>query len=350
MKFQCRITVALAALSLLFGASVMAKEKPVLEPKTQAFLNDLQAKGVKPINKMSYEEARQNLIDLQSKNVSLPAADVEDRDLKTGENETLSVRIYRPQGVKGDLPVVMYFHGGGWVLGSEKTHERLLRDLASKSRLAFVLVKYKLAPEGQFPLLTEQAYAATKYIAEHGASLHLDGTHLAVAGDSAGGNMATVVTLLAKQRKAPQIRYQALFYPVTDASFDTPSYKVYGQGPWLTKAEMQWFWNAYAPKKADRQRITASPLRATEQDLAGLPPALIITAENDVLRDEGEAYADKLTSAGVPVVAVRMQQTIHDFMMLNALADTPAAKNAVWLAATNLTAALTDHPLQLSQR
>ncbi len=234
----------------------------------------------------------------------------------------------------------MYFHGGGWILGSKDTHDRLLRDLTNGAQAAFVFVNYTPSPEAQFPVPIEQDYAATKYIAEHGKEFGLDTSRLAVAGDSVGGNMVAVVTQLAKERKGPAIRYQVLLYPVTDAGMNTASYSEFANGPWLTKPAMEWFWDAYAPKKEDRKKTTASPLSATTEQLKGLPPALVIVDENDVLRDEGEAYARRLIEAGVDVTAVRMLATHHDFAMLNALAHTPACKAAIQLASEKLSAAL----------
>ena len=234
----------------------------------------------------------------------------------------------------------MYFHGGGWVLGSKRTHERLLRDLVHATQAAFVFVNYTPSPEAQFPVPIEQAYAATRYVAEHGKEFGLDAGRLAVIGDSVGGNMTAAVTLLAKERKGPPIVFQVLLYPVTDAKLTSRSYQEFADGPWLTKASMGWFWDAYAPNTEDRNKSTASPLAATPEQLKGLPPALIVVDENDVLRDEGEAYARKLTQAGVDVTAVRMLATIHDFAMLNALADTPAARTAIQLASRRLAEAL----------
>ena len=315
---------------------MITKHRPyVLEPKTQAFVDALRAQGSKPIHELSYGEAREVLEDAQAGTTTLPA-EVEETVLPIGPTGEVAVRIYRPKGTQGPLPVVMYFHGGGWVLGSKHTHDRLLRDLANGSHAAFVFVSYTPAPEAQFPVPIEQAYAATAYIAEHGEDLDLDTSRLAVAGDSVGGNMVAVVTQLAKRRKGPAIRYQVLFYPVTDSSFSQDSYEEFADGPWLTRAAMEWFWDAYAPNKEDRRKITATPLSATLDQLEGLPPALVIVDENDVLRDEGEAYARKLMKAGVDVTAVRFLATHHDFVMLNALADTPAAKAAIQLASDKL--------------
>jgi acetyl esterase len=307
----------------------------VLEPKTQAFVDALSAQGGKPIYELSYGEARKVLEEAQAGATALPA-DVEDKVLPIGPTGEVSVRIYRPKGAKGPLPVVMYFHGGGWVLGSKHTHDRLLRDLVNGTHAAFVFVSYTPSPEAQFPVPIEQAYAATKYIAEHGKNFDLDTSRLAMAGDSVGGNMVAVVTQLAKERKGPTIRYQVLFYPVTDSSLSQKSYEEFANGPWLTRAAMEWFWDAYAPNKRDRRKTTAAPLSAARKQLEGLPPALVIVDENDVLRDEGEAYARRLMEAGVDVAAVRFLATHHDFVMLNALADTPPAKAAIRLASDKL--------------
>jgi acetyl esterase len=311
-----------------------------LESKTQAFINTLNAQGGKPLYELSYADARKVLEDAQAVPVTKLPADIEDKVLPVGPGGETSVRIYRPQGAKGLLPVVMYFHGGGWVLGSKNTHDRLLRDLTNEANAAFVFVNYTPSPEAQFPVPIEQDYAATKYIAEHGKELGLDASRLAVAGDSVGGNMVAVVTQLSKERNGPTIRYQVLFYPVTDASLSQKSYEEFADGPWLTAAAMRWFWDAYAPNSEDRRKVTASPLSASVEQLRGLPPALIIVDENDILRDEGEAYARKLIEADVEVSAVRVLATFHDFALLNALAETPATKLAIQLASQKLAEAL----------
>ena len=315
----------------------MNNPKIVLEAKTQAFIDALEAKGGKPIYELSYADARKMVEDAQaSVNVNKLPADLEDKAFPVGPTGQTSVTIYRPKGAKGTLPVVMYFHGGGWILGSKNTHDRLLRDLVNKTNAAFVFVNYTPSPEAQFPVPIEQAFAATKYVSEHGDELGFDTTRLAVAGDSVGGNMVAVITQLAKERKGPKISYQVLFYPVTDASFSQESYKQFANGPWLTTAAMNWFWDAYAPNKADRKKTMAAPLAATPEQLKGLPPALVIVDENDVLRDEGEQYARKLLQAGVETTAVRVLATCHDFLLLNALAGTNATKGALDLATQKL--------------
>jgi acetyl esterase len=269
---------------------------PVLEQKTQAFLAAVGAQGGAPIYTLSYVDARKIPENAQSGPVTKYPAKVEEKTFPVGPTGSVSVRIYRPEDSTKVLPVVMYFHGGGWVLGSSNTHDRLLRDLVhgtanAGTETAFVFVNYTPSPDAQFPVPIEQAYAATEYVAAHGKELRLDSSRIAVAGDSVGGNMAAVVALLAKDRKGPTLRFQALFYPVTDANFDNASYNEFANGPWLTKPAMKWFWDAYAPNLEDRKKITAAPLLATTDELKGLPAALVITDENDVLRYEGEAYA-----------------------------------------------------------
>ena len=198
------------------------------------------------------------------------------------------------------------------VLGGFDTHERLVRELANKANVAVVLVDYTPSPEAKYPVPIEEAYAATRWVAEKGKSINVDPSRLAVAGDSVGGNMAAAVTLLAKERRGPNIAFQALFYPVTDANFDTPSYLAYQEGYWLTRRAMKWFWDNYAPDNATRKEPTASPLLASVDQLRDLPPALVITDENDVLRDEGEAYAHKLMQANVTVTATRYYPRLYD--------------------------------------
>lgn len=304
-------------------------ETPVLEFNTRSFLSALEAKGGPQIYELSIANARGVLSDAQAGKVAKLPADIEDREIPGGPKGDVSIRIVRPKGKTGALPIVMYFHGGGWVLGDQDTHDRLVRELAHGADAAVVFVNFTPSPEAHYPVAVEEAYAATQWIAANGASLRLDGARLAVAGDSVGGNMAAAVTLLAKERGGPKIAGQVLFYPVTDANFDTGSYQEFAEGYFLSREAMKWLWNHYAPDVSTRAQITASPLRATVEQLRGLPPALVITAECDVLRDEGEAYARKLIAAGVRVTATRYLGTIHDFVMLNAIINTPAARGAI---------------------
>jgi acetyl esterase/lipase len=283
--------------------------------------------------------ARKVLDDLQAAPIEL--AEVDERWItvpaSVGE---VRVRIVTPKGAEGPLPAVLYIHGGGWVLGNAGTHDRLVRELAVGARAALVFVEYDRSPEARYPVAIEQAYAVAEWITASGAEHGLDASRLAVAGDSVGGNMTAAVTLMAKQRGTVRFVHQSMYYPVTDAAQDTASYREYAEGWYLAAAGMAWFWDAYLPDAEKRSEITASPLRASLEELAGLPPAFLIVDENDVLRDEGEAYARKLTDAGVRTVSVRYNGTVHDFMMLNPLRATAATSAAIAQAVTVLRHAL----------
>ena len=285
-------------------------------------------------------QGRQAVIEAQSGPVELPPADIEDLVVPGGPSDKVKVRIVRPRGATAPLPVVLYIHGAGWVFGGPETHDRLVRELAVGAGAAVVFPDYSLSPEARYPIAVEENYAVLEWVANHGAEHGLDQSRIAIAGDSVGGNMTAAVTLLAKQRSGPALAAQVLFYPVTDASFGTGSYHQFATGYFLRRDAMRWFWDQYTTDEAQRSEITASPLRATADQLAGLPPALVITAEADVLRDEGEAYANKLREAGVPVTATRYQGIIHDFVMLNALRPTNAAQGAITQAIGYLAAAL----------
>jgi acetyl esterase len=307
-----------------------------LEKKTAKFIADLEALKAPPIYTLSPQEARKVLDHLQSGGTEKTAVSIEDGSVPGGPHGDVSVRIFRPAGFKGKLPVILYTHGGGWILGNKHTHDRLVRELCVGAHAAVVFVSYTLSPEAKFPIAIEESYAVLKHIKEHGKNWNFDSEKIAVAGDSVGGNMAIALTLLAKERKGPKILKQLLFYPVTDANFNSSSYQEFAEGPWLTKKAMEWFWNAYAPHSADRKKSLACPLQASLEELKNLPPALVITDENDVLRDEGEAYAHKLMQAGVDVTSIRYLGTLHDFMMLNAVRETPAAESAIQLAIAHL--------------
>jgi acetyl esterase len=312
----------------------------VLEPATQDFIDQLTAAGGPPIYTLSPADARAVLAGAQALPVDKPAARIEDTTFPVGPTGSVRIRIVRPEGTSGALPVVMHFHGGGWILGDKETHDRMTREIAVGASAAVVFVDYDRSPEAKYPVAVEQAYAAMRYVADHGQELNVDPNRLAIVGDSVGGNMAAAVTLMAKQRGGPKIRFQVLLYPVTDADFATGSYQAFAEGPWLTKAAMEWFWDAYLPDVAKRKEITATPLNASLEQLKGLPEALVVVDENDVLRDEGEAYARKLSQAGVRVTAVRYNGTIHDFVLLNALAATPAVRGALAQANAALRKAL----------
>ncbi len=319
-----------------------------VEKNTKIFLENLQQSGGPPIYTLTPTEARKVLSGLQASSLEKvppaenPPAVIENKTIPGGPNGEISIQIVKPQGSDNKtLPVVMYFHGGGWVLGDFDTHERLLRELANGADAAIVFVSYTPSPEAKYPIPVEEAYAATKWVAENSQTLNLDSSRLVVAGDSVGGNMATVVALLAQERGGPHIAFQLLFYPVTDANFDTPSYLKYQEGYWLTREAMKWFWDNYLSNDTNRKEPTVSPLQASIDQLSKLPPALIIVGENDVLRDEGEVYAHKLMQAGVPTTATRYLGTIHDFVMLNPITDTPAARGAIDQASHTLKEVLT---------
>lgn len=327
IKLRKRITLSalLFSSTIVYGSAGLAQ---ALEPSTQAFVDSLA--GAKPIYALPVGDARNVLAGAQkSVTVKLAPATAEDRVLNVGPTGRTNVRVYRPIGVKGALPVVVYTHGGGWVLGDKNTHERLVRELTAGANVVTIFVDYERSPEARFPVAIEQVYATLDYVAKHPAEFGADASRIAIAGDSVGGNMTAVTALLAKERKGPAVIAQLLFYPVTDGSMSSQSYKDFAQGPWLTKAGMEWFWDQYLPDVSKRADVHVSPINATSAQLRGLPKALLIVDENDVLRDEGEAYGRKLAAAGVNVTSVRYNGTIHDFMMLNPITDTAAPRSAV---------------------
>lgn len=306
---------------------------PPLEPMTQKFIDGLAAAGGKPLYQLSPAEAHKFLTDLQSQPIPLLPVDIEDTTFPVGPTGTTRIRIVRPKGAQGTLPVVMYFHGGGWVLGDKITHDRLVREIAVGVHAAVVFVDYINAPEAKYPTQNEQAYAAMKYVVEHAKELNVDVSRLPIVGDSVGGNMTIAVTLMAKERRGPKISYQILLYPVADYMSNAKSMQDYADGPWLTAKTMQWMFDLQGLDGT--QGITAYPLRATLEQLKGLPDALFIF-DDDILRDDGEAYAAKLSQAGVRVTSVRYNGTVHDFAMLNPLADTPAVRGTVLQVVTTL--------------
>ena len=313
--------------------------KPVLEPAAAEFA----AATANPpyLFDLGPAEGRAAVNQVQSgEGVEKPDVDEEWVTVEGGPTGEVKVRIVRPAGVTGTLPVLIYIHGAGWVFGNAGTHDRLVRELAVGAGVAVVFPEYDLSPEARYPVAIEQNFAAAQWVVAHGAEKGLDASRIAVSGDSVGGNMAAALTLMAKERGGVDLKQQVLFYPVTDAAFETESYHQFAEGYFLRRDGMQWFWDQYTTDEAERSQITASPLRATTEQLTGLPPALVITAEADVLRDEGEAYAAKLREAGVPTIQARFGGVIHDFVMLDALRDTYAKKAAMTLAIDTLKAAL----------
>lgn len=330
-----RLTL-LASLLALSTGHALAAGSPGVEHHTQAFLEALEAGGGKPLETLSPQDARAVLVGAQaSVKVDLSGVSVSEKTIQAG-GQSILLTIVRPEGVKGDLPVFMFFHGGGWVLGDYPTHARLIRDLVVNSGAVAVYVGYTPSPEAKYPTAIDQAFAATQWVGEHGKEIEVDSSRLAVAGNSVGGNMAAVVALKAKEAGTPKLRFQLLLWPVTDANLETASYNQFAQGHFLSKPLMKWFWDSYTTDPKQRAERFASPLQATSEQLKGLPPTLIQTAEFDVLRDEGEAYARKLDSAGVTVTAVRYNGMIHDYGLLNPLAHVPAVHAAMRQAGLEL--------------
>jgi acetyl esterase len=310
----------------------------VLEPAAQKVADAFSKPPL--IYEKSPAEARKILEDAQAGvPVSKPAVDEEWVTLPSPAGE-VRVRIIKPRGATGLLPVIVYMHGGGWILGNADTHDRLVRELAVGAGAALAFVEYPNAPEAQYPTQIEQGYATAQWITRNGASKGLDASRMAVAGESVGGNMTAALALMAKQRGDVTFVQQSMYYPVTDAAMNTASYEQFATGYYLSRKEMEWFWDAYAPDPRQRAEITASPNKAAAEQVTGLPPTFLCVDEADVLRDEGEAYAAKLRSAGVPVTTVRYDGTIHDFMLLNALSDTRAARAAIGQATAFLQAGL----------
>ncbi|WP_313627661.1 alpha/beta hydrolase [Kosakonia sp.] len=326
----------LIAMSLVASSvsTAWAADAPTPTAGVAKFLSALNSSGGKPIEQLSPHDARQVLIGAQQ-GAKLPPADVSEKTI-TVNGQPLKLTIVKPQGATGTLPVFMFFHGGGWVLGDYPTHERLVRDLVTESGAAAVFVNYTPSPEAHFPVAINQAYEATRWVAEHGKEIGVDGSRLALAGNSVGGNMVAAVALQAKEHHTPAIRYQVMFWPVTDARFETGSYNQFSSGYFLSKNMMKWFWDNYTTKESDRRNILASPLEASSAQLKGLPPTLIQTAELDVLRDEGEAFGRKLDAAGVPVTVTRYNGMIHDYGLLNALSEEPTVRTALSQAAYEL--------------
>jgi acetyl esterase/lipase len=320
--------------------------KPENDPRlfiqVRDFLKALNSGNGKPIEQLSPADARQVLVGAQ-KSVVVDYSGIEETEKTiTQDGEKVTVHIIKPVGAKSDAPVFVFIHGGGWVLGDYPTHRRLVRDLVVESGAVAVFPDYTPSPEARYPVAINQIYAVAKWVSEHGKEIGVNGKNLAVVGNSVGGNMTASVVLMAKEKKGPAIKLQVLLWPVTDADFETGSYKELGEGRFLTRNMMIWFWDNYLPDKKARKEIYASPLQASLEQLKGLPPALIQTAENDVLRDEGEAYARKLDEAEVPVTLTRYAGLIHDYGMLNPLSHIPAVKTAVLQAAAVIRNALKD--------
>ncbi|WP_276380320.1 alpha/beta hydrolase [Flavobacterium sp. H4147] len=325
---------------LTLNTVIMAQERPFkgqndpeIFTEVRSFLNALNSGDGKPLEQLSVADARNVLVGAQ-KSVQVDYSGIEESEKIISQNGLkVKIHITKPKGAKANAPVFIFIHGGGWVLGDYPTHRRLVRDLVVESGAVAVFPDYTPSPEAQYPVAINEIYAATQWVAENGKEIGVDGKNLAVVGNSVGGNMTAAITLMAKDKKGPHIKLQVLLWPVTDANFETESYNLYANGRFLTKNMMKWFWDNYLPDTAKRTEKYASPLQASLAELKDLPPALVQTAENDVLRDEGEAYARKLNEAGVPVTLTRYNGLIHDYGLLNPIANVPAIQTAVQQAA-----------------
>lgn len=301
--------------------------KVVLEQAAQEF-----SEANKPhprIYELEPKDGRALLEEVQSSSVEKYNVDIEDTTFTTEKYGDVPVRFIRPEDNKDKLPVIFYIHGAGWVFGSTKTHDKLVRELAVRTNSVVVFPEYTLSPEAKYPTAIEQNYDVLQQLKEVADEKKLDINKLTVAGDSVGGNMATVMTIMTEQRQGLPINQQLLYYPVTNAEFDTESYNQFAENYFLAKEGMKWFWDQYTTDPKERAEITASPLRASIEDLKELPSAMILNAEADVLRDEGEAYANKLREAGVEVTQMRFQGIIHDFVMVNSMDQTNATRAAM---------------------
>ena len=302
---------------------------PNLSTKTEEFIINIENSIPKPLFEMSVNEARNYLLNLQNKPKETIEADIFDTHIFYKENKNIELRIVKPKNVKEKLPLVFYIHGGGWVLGSKESYDELIRKLAIELNATIIFPSYSLSPEAKYPDAINELFFAFKHICKNPEEFNIDEKKVVLMGDSAGGNMAIVLAMKAKTMNLPNIKFLCLLYPVTNADMDTKSYVDFADGPWLSKKAMDWFWDNYVPDKSNRDDFYISPLKSDIEDLENLPTTLLISVENDVLRDEGESFARKLDIAGVDVINIRVNGTIHDFLMLNALKNTPQTKYTI---------------------
>lgn len=310
-------------------------EDPRLSTETKEYLKVLNA-GDTPVESLPPSEARKVLEGAQS-SVKVDLSGIEET-YKTIEYKGTSVEIViiRPKGKKEKLPVFIFLHGGGWVLGDYPTHKRLVRDLVVESGYASVFVEYTRSPEAKFPQALDEIYAATEWVAQHGDEINVDGKKLAIIGNSVGGNMTIGTSLRAKEKKGPKIKCQILLWPYSDAGTDFDSYREFGSQRFLTTPLMEWMRDNYVNKKTEWDNIYVSPMRATKEELKGLPPTLIEVAENDILRDGGEILGRNLDQAGVPVTTIRFNGVIHDWGLLNGYAEMQSTKDMILFSAAML--------------
>jgi acetyl esterase len=308
---------------------------PAIDRRSRAFLQELN-KDSSPFWERPGDEPRNIVTALQNQtSVDLSGIEIDERQIPI-DGRRITLYIMRPEAATATVPVFMFYHGAVWIAGNFENHKRLVRDLVVGSQAAAVFVEYTPVPDAQFPIQINEAYESAVWVATHGDDLGVDSSRLAVSGNSVGGNMAAAVTLMAHEKGGANIVFQQLLWPALDTDLDTDSYRAYGEGRFLPRAFMEYGWDNYAPDPETRRHRYAAPLQATVEQLRGLPPTFIQTAENDVLRDEGEAYARKLDEAGVDVTCVRYNGAIHDFALLNALREVPSTDAALRQAAAEI--------------
>ena len=335
-----RATTLLA--TLFFGATMMTASAspnvatdPNIDPQVRAFLVQIN-KDPSPFWELPQPKPQETLSALQNMTpVDMSGVTTVEKTI-TVNGRAVKLYVMTPDHITGTPGILLFIHGGVWIAGNFENHKRLLRDLVVGSGQVGVFVEYTSLPEAKYPTQAEECYAALTWVAAHAGELGADGSRIAVAGNSVGGDMSAALTLMAKDREGPKISYQVLFIPATDASVDTASYHAFATDRFLSRGFMKYGWDRYATDEKTRNNPYVSPLRASKEELSGLPPALVITAENDPLRDEGEAYARKLKEAGVAVNAVRYNGTIHDFVLLNALRHVPSTESALQLASEGI--------------
>jgi acetyl esterase/lipase len=337
------VTVALGGLfvmtQLAAATAPDAATDPRIDPKVRAFLAELN-KDSSPFWELPQPKPQEILTGLQNKTpVDMSGVTIVEKTI-TQDQQNVKLYVMTPQNVTGKPGVLFFVHGGVWIVGNFQNHQRLLRDLVVRSGQVGVFVEYTPLPNAKFPTQLEESYAALKWISTHAGEFGADGSRIAIAGNSVGGNMTAALTLMAKDRNGPKVAYQVLLIPATDASVDTASYHEFATGRFLPRAFMKYGWDLYAPDEKTRNNPYVSPLRATTEQLRNLPPALVITAENDPLRDEGEAYARKLMDAGVPVTTTRYNGMIHDFVLLNGIHDLPEVQSALGQSSDGIRGAL----------
>lgn len=339
-KLSLILLLAINSIAIAQERPFKGENDPQVFTSVQSFLKALNSGNGKPLEQLSPADARQVLVGAQKSIQVDYSGIVESERTITQNGYTVKIHITKLANAKADAPVFIFVHGGGWVLGDYPTHRRLVRDLVVKSGAVAVFPDYSPSPEAKYPTAINEIYATTEWVSKNGKQIGVDGKNLAVVGNSVGGNMAAVTALMAKDKNGPKIKLQVLLWPVTDANFENESYNAYANGRFLTKNMMKWFWDSYLPDTNKRKEIYASPLQASIEELKGLPITLVQTAENDVLRDEGEAYARKLEQAGVAVTLTRYNGLIHDYGLLNPISNIPAVQTAILQAAAVIKANL----------